>query len=264
MMPDTQQAAYGSRQWAERLFQGAEGDPWGHDWRASQKGRYRKALEMVRAGADPGRVKSVLDIGCALGHFTVMLADYFKDAQVLGVDISPEAVRKCSAAHPGLEFLTAQLPELDLGGRDFDFISALEVIYYVGPENIDRSLARIREALRPGGLLLISSYLNKPPFNTAAVFREAVGKHFTVEREEIRHHNLYTQFENLVRQACDQTTQLNVLASPEGRKRIDAFVRAGVELLGDEDLLERLNDYARERLGDQSISHSILLARRES
>jgi hypothetical protein len=37
-----------------------------------------------------------------------------------------------------------------------------------------------------------------------------------------------------------------------------------VELLGDEDLLERLNDYARERLGDQSISHSILLARRES
>ena len=263
MMPNTQGAAYGSKEWAEKLYTQSRTDPWGHDWRASQQLRYVKALEMIDRHISPREApQSILDIGCALGHFTVSLKNHFTGSRVTGVDISEEAVRKCRQRHRDIDFMRASLPDLELDGRTYDFISALEVIFYIKADQIDRALARIHEALNPGGWLLISTYLNKPPFKTSEVFRGALSGKFSLVDEVIRHHGLYNQTETQIRQAMAQLSGLSGLLPRASRDAITRFVQAGVDLLGDMDLAEQVNTLARERVGAESISHSIVLARR--
>ena len=259
MMPDTGGAAYGSPAWAEALFKGADEDPWGHDWRASQRARYQAALELL-GPVEPAGVKSVLDVGCALGHFTTQLAARFSGARVLGVDISAEAVAKCRKRLPELEFSQAKLPELNLAGGPFDLVTALEVVYYVGEENIEASLARLAQLVRPGGHLLISTYLNKPPFHTPANFRQRVERHFRVKAEKLRHHGLYSRLETQARTLMHDLRQLASISGQDAQGKVESLVAAGVEVLGDMALVKTADDYARQQMGDKALSHCILLA----
>lgn len=262
MMPDTGGAAYGSTAWAEALFKGADEDPWGHDWRASQQARYQAALEMLSQGVEASRVKSVLDVGCALGHFTAEVAGRFPGARVLGVDISAEAVAKCRKRLPELEFSQAKLPELTLAGGPFDLVTALEVVYYVGEENIDASLARLAELIRPGGYLLISTYLNKPPFHTPANFRKRVEQYFRVRNEKLRYHGLYSRLETQARALMHDLRQLASISGQSAQDKVENLVTAGVEVLGEMALVKTADEYAKKQMGDKALSHCILLATR--
>ena len=205
-------------------------------------------------------MKSVLDVGCALGHFTTELAARFSGARVLGVDISAEAVAKCRKRLPELEFSQAKLPELDLAGDPFDLVTALEVVYYVGEENIEASLARLAQLVRPGGHLLISTYLNKPPFHTPANFRQRVERHFRVKAEKLRHHGLYSRLETQARTLMHDLRQLASISGQEAQGKVENLVAAGVEVLGDHALVKTADDYARQQMGDKALSHCILLA----
>jgi SAM-dependent methyltransferase len=262
-MPPTQDAAYGSRSWADQLFAGTETDPWGHDWRASQLARYQAALGLLRQHVAPDKVGSLLDIGCALGHFTRQLSQSFAPARVLGVDISPQAVAKCRRLHPDMDFAESALPQMPLPREGFDLVCALEVIYYVGAENIAASLERIKGVMKPGGWLLVSTYLNKPPFNTAKAFEQALAPHFRIMETALRHHGLYNQFEGLARQAMGKWLEVKQLGVPGAAEQVDRFVGAGVELLGNLDLMEALNRYGAAKMPEQSLSHAIVVARRD-
>ncbi|MFP4053514.1 MAG: class I SAM-dependent methyltransferase, partial [Phycisphaerae bacterium] len=267
LMPEAGQYAYGTRDWAETLFKGAKTDPWGHDWRASQRARYVAAMGLVNHQLNGTPVANVLDIGCCLGDFTAELADRFNACEVLGVDISEEAVRKCSGrfeSDPRLRFEQAALPELAVSRDGFDFVSALEVIYYVGtPERIEQSLRRIHELMEPGGWLLISSCLNRPPFRTAEPFEEMVSRHFTVVDRTLRYHGLYSSQETLVRQSMQAAKMLAGAVSAAGKAAVDEYLQAGVKLLGNVDLVEDLHDYARRSMGAKGMSHAIVLARKD-
>lgn len=262
-MPDTQGAAYGSRDWAERLFKGAKGDPWGHDWRASQQVRYQKALELLSRHVKPQEVARLLDVGCALGHFTKMLKGMFKSATVTGVDISPEAVAKCAHLHPEVEFREASLPSLQgLAPGEFDLVSALEVIFYVAPEQIQAAFARLRELMKPGAWLLISCYMYRPPFRTPQEFQSALERHFKVVDMELRHHGVYSQFEGMIRNSLEQTANIAQHVGANASQAAERFIRGGVNLLGDIDLLEFLNGYGKNSQGEESLSHAIVLAKK--
>ncbi|MBG0775029.1 MAG: glycosyltransferase [Desulfovibrionaceae bacterium] len=267
VMPDSGGHAYGSRAWAETLFAGADSDPWGHDWRASQQARYNAALELAARHVPPESVAHLLDVGCALGHFTLRLQNLFPAGDILGVDISAEAVRKCAALHRDarLRFERAELPGLvvPLNGASarggFDFVSALEVVYYVGEERIEPSIDRLWQVTAPGGWLLASTYLGRGPFPTPEVFLRRIGRRFRVVDSVLRHHQVYNKFEATVRNFLKEIEANPALADSAAARE---FVRSGMSMLGDLEIMERLNAVGRAQ-GAAGLSHCIVLARKD-
>jgi len=104
-------------------------------------------LEHVRGG------ERVLDLGCGEGDFAAAAAQA-GPAEVLGVDVAAEAVRRARARHPDLRFERVEdaLPAQD---ASFDLVWCSEVLEHV----LDTAtlLSEARRVLRTGGLLLVTT-----------------------------------------------------------------------------------------------------------
>ena len=127
---------------------------------AEAEGRELEFIRRALRQVCPRPVQDVLDVGCGTGKHLIPLArDGFR---VTGVDYSEAMVRECrrKLARHGLEaeLHTADLLELDLPGR-FDAALAMNsvICYLLETERIAEGLRRLREALRPGGLLLLDN-----------------------------------------------------------------------------------------------------------
>jgi len=127
---------------------------------AEAEGRELEFIRRALAEVCPRPVRDVLDVGCGTGKHLIPLArDGFR---VTGLDYSEAMIRECrrKLARRGLEaeVRTADLLRLDLPGR-FDAALAMNsvVCYLLETGRIAEGLRRLREALRPGGLLLLDN-----------------------------------------------------------------------------------------------------------
>ena len=162
--------AYGTREWLESQYQRSTSDPWGLNWRPTQMYRYGRMiaeLTVVRESRN-APMDCVVDVGCATGEFTELLRRSLPESagrRVVGVDVSQTAIERARKRHPQVEFRVAALDELS---RHFpgsaDLISCLEVLYYLPLEGRLPALEALHSALRPGGLLLVSSMIGKRPY----------------------------------------------------------------------------------------------------
>src|SRR5450830_630944 len=101
--------------------------------------------------------RRVLDIACGEGYGSRMLKEWGA-SEVLGVDVSQEAIdhARHNFSREGVEFHCApaeELPQL-LAGKGFDLIVSLETIEHL--QEPERFLADLRQALNPGGCIIIS------------------------------------------------------------------------------------------------------------
>lgn len=127
------------------------------DWVVNPAGdalRWRRELELVRR-ARPGRLGSVLSLGCGRGWFESLLAEHADS--VLGIDLSPEAIEdaKALAASRGLshlEFACADIARLELD-RSFDTVVCVGFLHHLSDGEALELLIRIRHHLAKGGLL---------------------------------------------------------------------------------------------------------------
>ena len=93
----------------------------------------------------------VVDLGCGPGQLTASLADRWPQADVLGIDASPEMVERAQAyAHPHLRFAVQDLRDWRPAGP-VDVIVSNATLQWV-PEH-RALLPRVVEALAPGGWL---------------------------------------------------------------------------------------------------------------
>jgi SAM-dependent methyltransferase len=113
------------------------GDPWLGRW---------LPLIAERAGADP-----VLELGCGAGRDTATLID--AGLSVVALDISPALVAEARLRCPGAELhcqdLIAPFPVRRAGA-----IVASLSLHYFGWDETAALAARIRDTLRPGGVLV--------------------------------------------------------------------------------------------------------------
>ncbi len=113
-----------------------------------------------RAQPRPFAGLEVLDIGCGGGLMAEPLTRL--GAAVTGIDASEDSipVARAHAAAQGLDidYRAATAEALATEGRDFDVVLALEVIEHVAEPA--EFVARCRDLVRPGGLL-IASTLNR-------------------------------------------------------------------------------------------------------
>jgi len=144
------------REHFEKLFAGRT-DPWQYRLDAQQH-RFQRELRMILAAGNGGRFCSALEIGCAEGAFTGLLAEHCD--YLLAVDFSATALTRARlrAVWPK----TVQFHELDIV-RDplphpFDLIVVTDVLDDLAlPWRLQALRRKLVAALGPGGLLMVGN-----------------------------------------------------------------------------------------------------------
>ncbi len=112
-----------------------------------------------KTGLRPAEVlgKTVLDVGCGMGRFTHVVAQWGAD-RVVGIDISRavEAAASNCADFPSIGLAQADLRALPLKHDSFDIVFSIGVLHHT--PNTFQSLARISRLVKPGGTLAIWLY----------------------------------------------------------------------------------------------------------
>jgi 2-polyprenyl-3-methyl-5-hydroxy-6-metoxy-1,4-benzoquinol methylase len=132
----------------------------------------------------------VLDVGCGEGTFAVALAR--AGAEVVGIDVAAEPLRRARANHPELDLrLVEGEATWDLPDAAFDVVWAGEVIEHVA--DTARWLSEVRRVLRSGGTLLLST----PAHDALAMLGLAISgrafdRHFDPRGEHLRFYSRRT------------------------------------------------------------------------
>lgn len=101
----------------------------------------------------PECVGDVLDIGSGTGTFARLLAP--RARSVLGVDLSPQMVRiarERSVGFPNVEYRADDVRLMDLPRGSFDAVVSIATFHHLP---LRETLARVRDTLRPGGVLAV-------------------------------------------------------------------------------------------------------------
>ena len=102
---------------------------------------------------------AVLDLGCGTGAGAAELKRRFRRAQVVAADIAPgmiAAARRRSRLWRRFDCALADAHALPFEDRRFDLVFSNLMLQWADP--LDAALGEIRRVLRPGGLLLASSF----------------------------------------------------------------------------------------------------------
>lgn len=129
--------------------------------------RYEEMLEAL-ARCLPDGPSDLLELGCGTGALTRLLAERYSEARLRAVDAAPEMIELAQArlvevgvATAGMiaetSFEVAQFEALILPERGYDLIAANMSLHHI--EDKGPFYARLRLALRPGGLLVFGDEL---------------------------------------------------------------------------------------------------------
>lgn len=145
-------------------------DPWRYSLSEYERNKYLRQLEAIRKFCP--RPQSVLEIGCAEGVFTALLADAFPRTEITGVDISPTAIERAREKYknvPNAEFVEADAVQFFLGGllphQRFDVIVQSESLHYIFvrlffQRKLRSYLKGISDRLNKGGIFVTSNGIN--------------------------------------------------------------------------------------------------------
>src|SRR5215813_4923366 len=94
----------------------------------------------------------VVDLGCGPGNSTELLIERFPDAEVIGVDSSPDMLRQARERLPGRTFAEGDL-SVWMPDAETDLLFGNAVFQWV-PDH-PKMLARLLQSLPPGGVLAV-------------------------------------------------------------------------------------------------------------
>ncbi|MGE4064224.1 MAG: SAM-dependent methyltransferase [Rhodospirillaceae bacterium] len=141
----------------------ASEDPWRLGTNLFEARRYAIILDMMRVHAGTRGFERGLEIGCAAGVFTALLAPQCKSLHV--VDVMPAAIERASARlkdHRNITWEVSSVTEDFAAGRTFDLIVVAEVLCYLPDhDTLRRAVERISSKLAPGGLLVFGSAIDE-------------------------------------------------------------------------------------------------------
>ncbi len=156
---------------AEQAYEGAfraQEDPWGYQTTSREQDRFRVALGQVRRQAPEAGFDRALEVGCAEGLFTALLAEHARS--LLAVDISGIALDRASERCAGLgnvRFKRWDLRQDPLIGQ-FPLVVVMDVLdCFYRPSDLRSALAKLVESTEPGGYLLLSAKLQNETIESA-------------------------------------------------------------------------------------------------
>ncbi|MBB4380296.1 nodulation methyltransferase NodS [Bradyrhizobium sp. SBR1B] len=133
----------------------AADDPWSLDSNAFEQARYAEMLRMARLD---GGASSALEVGCAAGAFTEMLAPLCERLTVL--DVMPQAIERArlrTGQWSHITWVTCDVQRFSTAER-FDLIVVAEVLYYLKDAfEMQAAIRNMVRMLAPGGTLIFGS-----------------------------------------------------------------------------------------------------------
>jgi SAM-dependent methyltransferase len=169
-------------------------EPWFVTGRASQLDRYERCLRMIHGAGTTFR--RALDVGCAQGHFTRLLAEFCDS--VVGLDVSPVAIdgaKKLSGGRANVEFRCGGFEPDAFEGAAFDLVCALEVLYYFDGAERGRFIERVRRVLSPGGVFLMTVNVYGDSKRKSRELMAEVGDTFRIIEHDMVHRELFYRVE---------------------------------------------------------------------
>lgn len=144
------------------------------DWALYQRGMRSLARlavpETVRRTPIPKDARRLLDVGGAHGAFSVALCARHPDLHAVVLDL-PEAVAHAApllaedAERAGVagrvRHLAADVLTADLGTAAFDVVFVNQLLHHFDPETARALVARLAQALRPGGVLVVQEMMGE-------------------------------------------------------------------------------------------------------
>ena len=105
-----------------------------------------RILHLTGAGKD----SRVLSLGCGIGDTELLLAPYVKE--IVGVDLSPAAIRQARADAERLQIGNVRFEEAgDAEGR-FDVVMAIFFLHHLPDDDLAELPRKLRDRLAPGGI----------------------------------------------------------------------------------------------------------------
>lgn len=123
--------------------------------------------------------KDIIDWGCGSGRLTMHIANYFKNANVVGVDVDPVNIDWCNQNLNSFDAL--QIPwstPTSLESKKYDLLFAFSVFSHISRKNIQIWLSEIYRIMKNNSYLIITTL---GPISTAS--RKA-GESFYKKLEE--------------------------------------------------------------------------------
>lgn len=100
----------------------------------------------------------VIDLGCGEGYVSRTLRR--QGANVMGIDISEEMIRRARAAEAaeplGIEYRVGDASQLEIDQRDVDLVVAVFLLNYLELEQTRQAMKTMHDLLRPGGRLVFA------------------------------------------------------------------------------------------------------------
>jgi SAM-dependent methyltransferase len=124
-----------------------DADPWRYRCSPYERSKYAATLE----ACGPGPFRSALELGGSIGLFSAMLAPRCRSLTT--IDFAPSAVAIAEAElveHPQARAVRGRIPD-DLPEGAFDLVVASEVLYYLEPDALARTLDELELRLPSGG-----------------------------------------------------------------------------------------------------------------
>ncbi len=110
----------------------------------------------------------VLDLGCGFGLFSLYFAGCAPERELHGVDVDAGRIEQAQASARRLGLANTQFTTGDLVGwrseQRYDGVAGIDVIHHLPVAAVPEFLAGVRDALEPGGLLVLKDVADKPAY----------------------------------------------------------------------------------------------------
>lgn len=160
----------GTTKWTKEHFdrEFENPDPWRFFSSEYEQTKYKRQIDIMKAlAASP---KRILEMGCAEGAHTIMLARAFPRSQITAMDISSLAIARAGnnlAKYLNVKVEQADFTEFLSGVRDsyFDIIIWSESIYYMGDRlalrELPEFLEKVVNKLAKNGILCMANIIDQ-------------------------------------------------------------------------------------------------------
>lgn len=157
----------------EKIFE--KNDPWGHFRCEYEKIKHARQISTI-CDCYP-HPRSVLEIGCAEGAFTNLMAGTFPESEILALDISSKAVARARGVcqdRQNVRLMEADIIDLlkqgGLPRNYFDIVIQSDSLFYLFPALLAQRylvgyFRSLLNTLKDGGILVVShglSFLTRP------------------------------------------------------------------------------------------------------
>jgi 2-polyprenyl-3-methyl-5-hydroxy-6-metoxy-1,4-benzoquinol methylase len=219
---------YGTVEWFEKYFKLSDDDPWGHNWRRIEQYRYDQVLKLIKKhtlnGTNSDNDHNILDIGCTTGDFTRRLYELNKN--VIGIDISQTAIERAKSKFNYIDFRIDSLPKSSFQENTFDFITCLEVLYYMNRQTQKEFLSEMNNLLKKNGKALITSKIGGKPYFTSDELINLLSEHFEIKAVKYYGGKFYSRGEKLLfdkYQKANKIQRLLALSRNDWEKEFNTF-----------------------------------------